>query len=181
MTGLGSRFGAGAPHRLQSDGHCGGGGHLPGPFAVGRRGRRPGRKPGRKRGSTMTAAQRAAVSARMKKYWAGRRAGKAAKSAATGGAKKRTMSPAARRKIAAAQDCTWSASEEAGFLEVQNGEGRSGDGTFTMQLACPTCRLDRSNWLGRLRFLVDDPDDRSEQWVDSPQRGIDARNCHDTD
>jgi len=64
---------------------------------------RPGRKPGRKRGSSMNAAQRAAVSARMKRYWAGRRAAK------RGAAKKRTMSPAARRKIAAAQKKRWAA------------------------------------------------------------------------
>ena len=93
---------------------AGGGGPQPGPVATGGRVANRRRKRGRKRGSTMTPAQRAAVSARMKKYWAGRRAGKSAKAVPPAdGAKKRTMSPAARRKIGAAQKRRWAALKRA--------------------------------------------------------------------
>lgn len=56
----------------------------------------------RRGGWKMSAAQRRAVSARMKKYWAGRRA-----------PKKRTMSAAGRKRIAAAQRKRWAALRKA--------------------------------------------------------------------
>jgi hypothetical protein len=73
-------------------------------------GARPGRKP-------MSAAEKRAVSARMTKYWAGRRQARAAgagdsASPSSSAPKKRTISPEGRARIAEAQKRRWAAARK---------------------------------------------------------------------